>query len=193
MSIYLIRHAQSIGNVNGRAESHASIPLTEFGHIQAEKLTELLPKADRIFISSFIRTRFTAEPILKRDQITPEILAIEEFSYLSDVRCKNTTLEERKPWVDEYWQRAEVDLVTSDGAESFSAFYYRVEALITLLNSLKSEYHDQHLLVFSHGQFLQLFKMITEQNRELSDELMRDFRNEILNYPIKNADFFIYK
>lgn len=32
MSIYLIRHAQSLGNVNGRVESHASIPLTEYGH-----------------------------------------------------------------------------------------------------------------------------------------------------------------
>lgn len=29
MSIYLIRHAQSLGNVNGKTESHASIPKSE--------------------------------------------------------------------------------------------------------------------------------------------------------------------
>ncbi|ENV35264.1 histidine phosphatase family protein [Acinetobacter gerneri] len=192
MAIYLIRHAQSLGNVNGRTESHASIPLTDLGHQQAQKLTELLPKADRVFISAFIRTRLTAEPILQRDHLSAEILDIQEFSYLSDIRCKNTTLEERKPWVDAYWQSAEVDLVTSDGAESFAAFYQRVEALIECLDGLKAEYQNQNLLVFSHGQFLQLFKMITEQKRELSSELMRDFRYAILNHQIGNAEFFIY-
>lgn len=192
MAIYLIRHAQSLGNVNGRTESHASIPLTDLGHLQARKLTELLPKADRVFISAFIRTRLTAEPILQRDHLSAEILDIQEFSYLSDARCKNTTLEERKPWVDAYWQSAEVDLVTSDGAESFAAFYQRVEALIERLDGLKAEYQNQNLLVFSHGQFLQLFKMITEQKRELSSELMRDFRYAILNHQIGNAEFFIY-
>ncbi|MCH4244914.1 histidine phosphatase family protein [Acinetobacter gerneri] len=192
MAIYLIRHAQSLGNVNGRTESHASIPLTDLGHLQAQKLTELLPKADRVFISAFIRTRLTAEPILQRDHLSAEILDIQEFSYLSDIRCKNTTLEERKPWVDAYWQSAEVDLVTSDGAESFAAFYQRVEAMIERLDGLKAEYQNQNLLVFSHGQFLQLFKMITEQKRELSPELMRDFRYAILNHQIGNAEFFIY-
>lgn len=64
MSIYLIRHAQSLGNVNGKTESHASIPLTEFGHEQAQKLVDVLPPAKQIFISPFLRTRLTAEPIL---------------------------------------------------------------------------------------------------------------------------------
>ena len=96
MSIYLIRHAQSLGNVNGKTESHASIPLTEYGHKQAQKLVDVLPPAKQIFISPFLRTRLTAEPILLRDQITPQVLDIQEFSYLSDTRCKNTTLEERK-------------------------------------------------------------------------------------------------
>lgn len=34
--------------------------------------------------------------------------------------------------------------------------------------------------------------MITEQKRELSSELMRDFRYAILNHQIGNAEFFIY-
>ncbi len=193
MSIYLIRHAQSIGNVNGRTESHASIPLTKLGHEQAKKLVELLPKADRVYISPFIRTRLTADPILQRDQITPEIYAIEEFSYLSDTRCKNTTLEERKPWVDEYWNCCDVDLISSDGAESFRHFYLRVSTFIEHLDSMKIAYQNKNLMVFSHGQFLQLFKMMTDQHRELSAELMRDFRHEILNNPIGNANFFSYQ
>ncbi len=193
MSIYLIRHAQSLGNVNGKTESHASIPLTEFGHEQAQKLVDVLPPAKQIFISPFLRTRLTAEPILLRDQITPQVLDIQEFSYLSDTRCKNTTLEERKPWVDDYWNQADVNLVTSEGAESFANFYQRVTDFISHLDSLKVHYQHDHLLVFSHGQFLQLLKMLVEQKRELSSQLMRDFRYALLNHQLDNTEFFIFK
>ena len=87
MAIYLIRHAESVGNVNGRTSSHSSIELTEAGHEQAQKLATQLPFADHVYISSFLRTKQTAQPILERDQLDPEIFAIEEFSYLSDLRC----------------------------------------------------------------------------------------------------------
>lgn len=193
MSIYLIRHAQSLGNVNGRVESHASIPLTEYGHQQAQNLANTLPKAKQIYISPFLRTRQTAEPVLLRDQITPEVLNIQEFSYLSDRRCRNTTLEERKPWVDDYWSRADVNLITSDDAESFANFYHRVTDFMQHLDTLKSHYTDQHLLVFSHGQFLQLLKIIMAQKQALSSTLMREFRYDLLNNQLGNAEFFIYK
>ena len=41
MSIYLIRHAQSLGNVNGKTESHAGIPLTEYGHEMIRNFLDL--------------------------------------------------------------------------------------------------------------------------------------------------------
>ncbi|WP_196082953.1 histidine phosphatase family protein, partial [Acinetobacter sp. Res13-Abat-PEC06-P4-01] len=188
MSIYLIRHAQSLGNVNERVESHASIPLTEYGHQQAQNLADTLPKAKHVYISPFLRTRLTAEPILLRDQITPKVLNIQEFSYLSDRRCRNTTLEERKPWVDDYWNRADVNLITSDDAESFANFYRRVTDFMQHLDALKSHYSDQHLLVFSHGQFLQLFRIMMAQKRVLNSALMREFRFDLLNHQLDNTE-----
>lgn len=193
MAIYLIRHAESVGNVDGQTESHASIALTELGHLQAQQLLAQLPKADHVIISPFLRTLQTAQPLLDRDQLTAEILPIEEFSYLSDVKCRGTTLSQRKPWVDAYWQLADVDYVDASDAESFRDLYQRVEALFTFLDREQQRYLDQNLMIFSHGQFLQLFQMLMTEPQAVSAELMQAFRHNMLHQPIKNTEFFIYK
>lgn len=193
MTIYLIRHAQSVGNVDGQTESHASIALTELGHLQAQQLLAQLPKADHVIISPFLRTLQTAQPLLDRDQLSAEILPIEEFSYLSDVKCKGTTLSQRKPWVDAYWQLADVDYIDASDAESFRDLYQRVEALLGFLQQVKQEYVDKNLMIFSHGQFLQLFQMLMNEPQAVSVELMQAFRHNMLHQPIKNTEFFIYE
>lgn len=193
MTIYLIRHAQSVGNVDGQTESHASIALTELGHLQAQQLLAQLPKADHVIISPFLRTLQTAQPLLDRDQLSAEILPIEEFSYLSDVKCKGTTLSQRKPWVDAYWQLADVDYIDASDAESFRELYQRVEALFGFLQQVKQEYVDKNLMIFSHGQFLQLFQMLMNEPQAVSVELMQAFRHNMLHQPIKNTEFFIYE
>ena len=192
MAIYLIRHAESVGNVNGRTASHASIELTIEGHEQSRKLATQLPYADHVYISSFIRTKQTAQPILDRDQREPEILSIEEFSYLSDSRCQNTPVEERKPWVDRYWNALDVDYIDGNDAESFHAFYQRVITFKQHLFTIQSNFVGRNLMVFSHGQFLKLFKMLNEQERALSASLMSDFRYEMLHHPIQNTEYFIF-
>jgi len=190
MAIYLIRHAESIGNINGRTNSHAGITLTDKGHLQAKALIDQLPRADQVYISSFKRTLQTANPILERDQLKPEIFAIEEFSYLSDLRCQNTTLQERKPWVDAYWEKSDVDYLDGNDAETFRQFYQRVITFKQHLLNIQNNFHEKNLMVFSHGQFLKLFKMLNEKNRTLSSALMLDFRDEMINHPIQNTAFF---
>ena len=192
MTIYLIRHAESMGNINERTASHASIELTDLGHEQARKLVIQLPCADHVYISAFKRTQQTAQPLLDRDQLVAKIYAIEEFSYLSDLRCQNTTLEERKPWVDRYWSRVDVDYLDGTDAESFRAFYQRVLSFRQHLLAIQSDFIDRNLMVFSHGQFLKLFNMLNEQERVLSASLMSDFRYEILHHPIQNTEYFIF-
>ena len=192
MAIYLIRHAESVGNVNGRTASHASIELTDLGHEQAEKLAAKLPLADRVYISSFLRTRQTAQPLLERDQLVPEVVAIEEFSYLSDLRCQNTTLEQRKPWVDAYWKALDIDYIDAQDAESFREFYQRVESFKQHLLEIQSDFIAKNLMVFSHGQFLKLFQMLNEQDRILSASLMSDFRYEMIHHPIQNTELFVF-
>ena len=85
MSIYLIRHAQSEANINGRTRSHAAIVLSEQGKQQAEQLCEVLPTIDHVIISKYQRTYQTAQPILHKYHITAEVdHNLHEFSYLSE-------------------------------------------------------------------------------------------------------------
>lgn len=192
MAIYLIRHAQSVGNIDGQTDSHASIELTELGHQQAEKLAEVLPQANKIMISPYLRTLQTAQPLLNRDGLEAEILSIQEFSYLSDLKCKGTTLSQRKPWVDAYWQGLDVDYLDAEDAETFRNFYQRVQALRHLLKTIQADYQTENLMIFSHGQFLQLFKMLSEKDSALSADLMHEFRQNMLHQPIENTEFLIY-
>ena len=192
MAIYLIRHAQSVGNIDGQTDSHASIELTELGHQQAEKLAEVLPQANKIMISPYLRTLQTAQPLLNRDGLEAEILQIQEFSYLSDLKCKGTTLSQRKPWVDAYWQGLDVDYLDEEDAETFRNFYQRVQALRHLLKTIQADYQTENLMIFSHGQFPQLFKMLSEKDSALSADLMHEFRQNMLHQPIENTEFMIY-
>ena len=192
MAIYLIRHAQSVGNIDGQTDSHANIELTELGHQQAEKLAEVLPQANKIMISPYLRTLQTAQPLLNRDGLEAEILSIQEFSYLSDLKCKGTTLSQRKPWVDAYWQGLDVDYLDEEDAETFRNFYQRVQALRHLLKTIQADYQTEYLMIFSHGQFPQLFKMLSEKDSALSADLMHEFRQNMLHQPIENTEFMIY-
>ncbi|WP_284088784.1 histidine phosphatase family protein [Acinetobacter pittii] len=45
MSIFLIRHAESEANINGKTLSHALIALSAFGHKQAQALCSQPPKS----------------------------------------------------------------------------------------------------------------------------------------------------
>lgn len=192
MAIYLIRHAQSVGNIDGQTDSHASIELTELGHRQAEKLAQVLPQANKIMISPYLRTLQTAQPLLNRDGLEAEILPIQEFSYLSDLKCKGTTLSQRKLWADAYWQGLDVDYLDAEDAETFRNFYQRVQALRHLLKTIQADYQTENLMIFSHGQFLQLFKMLSEKDSALSADLMHEFRQNMLHQPIENTEFLIY-
>ena len=106
MSIFLIRHAESEANINGKTLSHASIALSENGHIQAQNLCSTLPKIDHVMVSKYLRTQQTAAPILEKYKLDFEVDEhLHEFSYLSERKCVNTNLNDRKAWVDAYWEK----------------------------------------------------------------------------------------
>jgi len=65
MSIFLIRHAESEANINGKTLSHASIALSEHGHNQAQTLCSKLPEINHVIVSQYLRTHQTAAPLLE--------------------------------------------------------------------------------------------------------------------------------
>ena len=193
MSIFLIRHAESEANINGKTLSHASIALSENGHIQAQNLCSTLPKIDHVMVSKYLRTQQTAAPILEKYKLDFEVNEhLHEFSYLSEQKCANTNLNDRKAWVNAYWERMDYQHRDADDAESFENLYLRVQAFQEKLKSLTPHYVKKNLAVFSHGQFLQLLIMQIQQPRSLTKELMQQFRSDLVRQPIRNTEVFTY-
>ena len=193
MSIFLIRHAESEANINGKTLSHASIALSENGHTQAKELCSKLPNIDYVMVSEYLRTHQTAAPILEKYNLTFEVDEhLHEFSYLSERKCANTNLNDRKAWVNAYWDKMDCQHRDADDAESFEDLYLRVQAFQEKLKTLAPRYAEKNLAVFSHGQFLQLLIMQIQQPRPLTKELMQQFRSDLVRQPIKNTEVFTY-
>ena len=193
MAIFLVRHAESEANINGKTLSHASIALSEHGHRQAQDLCSKLPVIDHVIVSKYLRTQQTAAPILEKYGLSLEIDEhLHEFSYLSERKCANTNLNDRKAWVNAYWERMDYQHRDADDAESFEDLYLRVKAFHDKLKIVAEDYAVKHLAVFSHGQFLQLLIMQIQQPSPLTKELMQQFRSDLVCQPIKNTEFFIF-
>ncbi|WP_017388994.1 histidine phosphatase family protein [Acinetobacter calcoaceticus] len=193
MSIFLIRHAESEANINGKTLSHASIALSENGHKQAQILCSKLPEIDHVIVSQYLRTHQTAAPLLEKYNLTFEIDEhLHEFSYLSERKCANTNMDDRKVWVNAYWEKMEYQHKDAVDAESFENLYMRVQAFHEKLKVLAENYVQKNLAVFSHGQFLQLLMMQIQQPQPLSKDLMQQFRYNLVYQPIRNTQVFTY-
>ncbi|EJD6059807.1 histidine phosphatase family protein [Acinetobacter baumannii] len=193
MSIFLIRHAESEANINGKTLSHASIALSENGHKQAQALCSKLPMIDHVIVSQYLRTHQTANPLLEKYNLTFEIDEhLHEFSYLSERKCANTNRDDRKDWVNAYWEKMDYQHKDADDAESFEDLYMRVQAFYEKLKALNENYVQKNLAVFSHGQFLQLLMMQIQQPQPISKDLMQQFRYNLVDQPIRNTQIFTY-
>ena len=75
MELLIIRHGQSMGEVEERHEGRADFPLSPLGYEQAEKTARFLYRnypLDRVYSSPLARTRSTAEMISRPMQIPVE-------------------------------------------------------------------------------------------------------------------------
>lgn len=152
-TVLVVRHAQSAANVGQRTRDPASIAITDLGRAQAERLAASVGFAPtRIITSSFVRTHQTAEPLMLRfQQLVREEWNIHELTYLSPSRFVDSSPEERRPFVDEFWRAADPHRVDGDGAESIAQFVGRVSAALT---SMRDEIASDSIVV-THGQVMQ--------------------------------------
>lgn len=109
-----------------------------------------------------------------------ETWPIQEFTYLEPARCVDTTVAQRRDWVQKYWNQANPTLVDGDGAESFLEFVSRAEAFLRRLAAHPAE----DIVVFSHGQFINAVAWLIErQPTEIDSHAMVDWREyEIANH-----------
>lgn len=151
-NVWLIRHGESIGNAGLVTTQPDTIPLTEKGAEQALRLADSFMEPPALIVTSpFTRTQQSAWPTIERfPTARQEQWQIQEFSYLSPGRYQDTTIADRKPFVEKYWSRCDPHYIDGEGAESFADFIQRVQQAIERLWSCQSDF----VVVFGHGFFM---------------------------------------
>jgi probable phosphoglycerate mutase len=186
-TILLIRHAESQANAGMPTASPESIELTPLGLEQAECIAEFITDypPDLIVTSSYLRTKQTAEPTRLRFPGVPhEQWPVHEFTYLSSMHEMLSTVEERRPEVNKYWDQGNPFRAEGQHSESFEEFIMRVQSV---LSGLKSTICVT-VALFSHEQFIRALLWIEEQRRvKFSRKTMRDFRDILNKNPIPNG------
>ncbi|HEX4576483.1 MAG TPA: histidine phosphatase family protein [Edaphobacter sp.] len=185
--IILVRHGESVTNAGGKAADHISNPLTELGRAQARDFAERLDcKPTLIVISPFLRAQQTAEPLRQRFPDVPvEEWPVEEFSYLNPLLHQGTSEADREPDVVAYWQRQDPAYIEGPGAESFTLFLDRAREAIRRLLSRDS---GGRIVIFTHGFFMQAFRLVLLFPNATDAELMANFRRFHFVNLIQNID-----
>ncbi|CAK9890068.1 MULTISPECIES: histidine phosphatase family protein [Pseudomonas] len=178
----LIRHGESAANAGEASRDHASIPLTQKGLEQAQRVARSFAQAPQLIVASpFSRAQATARATATAFPAVPfETWAIQEFTYLEPARCANTTVAQRRDWVEEYWARSDPAFRDGAGAESFLDFIWRAKAFLDRLAAHPAE----DIAVFSHGQFINAVAWLLERKPEdIDGRAMTEWREyEIANH-----------
>jgi len=189
--VWFFRHAQSLANAdkNYKADNFSVplVPLSDLGLKQAEEVVSCFDSApDLIITSSYIRTKQTADHLIKKYPNTPqeEWEDIREFTYLSLDRCFNTTFSEREPFKEEYWNRNDPNYNDGEGAESFSDFINRTRNAIEILKNRKENF----IVLFSHEFTILAVRYLLDKNpKDITSKEMREYREYFLTNRIPNT------
>ena len=185
-SVRLIRHAQSAANAGLPTISPDAIPLTELGRSQAQIFANHIASPPDLIISSpFERAINTAQPLANRfPQVSLEIWAVEEFTYLSPSRLVGTTQAARKPMVDAYWNEGDQAAIDGPGAESFIELLKRAKVMLDRLAACTTD----NIMIFSHGQFIRAVAWFIHHGEAAgTPENMRLFRELDTKDPLPNS------
>ncbi|RZS34251.1 broad specificity phosphatase PhoE [Herbihabitans rhizosphaerae] len=186
MLVWLIRHAESVANAGAATDDPSGIPVTERGEAQADHLANAIPRPPALIVTSpYVRTKLTARPTLARfPDVTHQEWPVEEFTYLQSLHGQSTTVAQRRPMVEEYWQRADPSHVDGPGAESFAGLLRRADAFLHRLRQCASG----PVAVFTHGMFIRavLWALMTGTASPTAGE-MRLFRSFVVTYELPNT------
>ena len=167
MKIYLVRHGETLWNVEGKMQGWKDSPLSEQGIGNAKKLGEVLKDVpfDRIYCSPLGRTLATAEYIKGERQI-PLVLddRLKEMGFGTWEGVVRTVLQEQYPEeLENFMTRPHQ--YQPDGGETFDEVFHRVEqGLMDLLHHSQGE----NLLVVTHTVVIKTIYAILK-NIPLSD------------------------
>ncbi|MEO6911626.1 MAG: histidine phosphatase family protein [Edaphobacter sp.] len=183
--IVLVRHGQSVANAGGVSTDQLTNPLTELGHAQARAFAEAFSGSPTRFIrSTYIRARQTSEPLLQKLPMVPvEEWPIHEFTYLEPTVYQ--TDDQQMPRILEYWGRNDPAYIDGPSVESFSHFMGRVR---DTSKRLAQAAPGEHIVVFTHGFWMQAFRLLLLFPGATDAELMPNFRRFHFAHFLSNTE-----
>ncbi|MXX19864.1 MAG: histidine phosphatase family protein [Dehalococcoidia bacterium] len=150
MTLLLVRHGESEGNVEGLIQGQLDKPLTDLGHTQARAVAERLRSdggVDRIVSSPLARALQTAEAIgaaLDLPVTTDDRLMEYDFGELSGLTAREVA--ERYPGWSWLVDRADAQRDMLPGEEGWPGFDARIAEALAELMAL-----DGRKVVVTHG------------------------------------------
>jgi broad specificity phosphatase PhoE len=149
-ALYLVRHGESISNMQKRFTGQTDSPLTPLGHQQANLAAGALVGcgAKRLIVSSLVRAQETAQPIAEALNLRMEI--VPEIQERNFGRWENITLaelEERYP--DDYavFKKIDFDFRPEEG-ESIRDIHQRI---VAWFEANAAGLFEEGTVIVSHG------------------------------------------
>lgn len=186
-TVWLIRHGESQSNAGEQTLCPEFTGLTKRGAKQAECVATAFTRPPSLVITSkYIRAQKTAEPTIRRFPNTKyqQWEVVREFTYLSWSNSSSMTMEERRPKVDNFWERNDPNHWDGDGAETFIQFASRVSGVLERLRYREEDF----IAVFTHGQFMQaVLWLLKTPPSKIDPDSMRRFKEQLETISIPNG------
>ena len=161
VTMHLVRHGESLWNVEGRYQGHADSGLTEEGHRQAALFGATFcvsaPRPDAVISSDLPRVVDTATPYARR--VGAEIHVDPALREMSVGDWAGLTFEEAAAAYPSIVARvaAGEDLARGEGGETFAATRERVVAALTRATADLTHHDGDHVVVvFTSGNPIRL-------------------------------------
>ncbi|MCM1045970.1 MAG: histidine phosphatase family protein [Candidatus Gastranaerophilales bacterium] len=160
MKLYLIRHAESYGNIKGKIISTTDFELTEKGIAQSQRIgqkicSEIREKPISAYCSSLARARQTLMEILCC--IGKENAEITETDLLKEMDLgllEGMTWEERRQRYPEVDLDKKLSLLQAPCGESYQDVKNRCKMFAE--NYLEKEANEKNIIIVSHGITLRI-------------------------------------
>lgn len=146
-TIYLVRHAETAWNAEGRCQGRADAPFSEQGQAQLRRLAEELREVsfDAAYTSPLTRARATAESILAgRGLRAAQVAELAELDYGT---LQGTRFAEWPAALHETW-RADPWAIAFEGGESLHDVRARVTPVV---QRIVGAHPGETVLVSAHG------------------------------------------
>lgn len=151
MNIYLVRHGQSIGNLNKKFLGHTDLDLSEAGFKQASCVCDYIInnlKIDKIYSSDLIRAYNTVLPVAKA--LNMEIIKDKQLREIKAGLWENQEYEYLIKHFGDSYNRWLTDIGNAgcDGGETVQDLQCR---FMTRLEEIAKENNDKNILIGTHA------------------------------------------